>query len=214
MRIHLIRHAQSEANALSRVSAEAAASAPVDCALSELGVRQAKALAEHIAHLGLDLVLSSPYLRTLQTAEPIRARCRVPGRILPLLHEHHLLALPVEWPLMRREKLHQMFPHFEIPGDYQDTAWFHPPEYEDQALERGRQVLQWLQREFADRSDVRLAIVTHGSPVGKILLAFLDVPTSEPVRVTIDNASLTTLEIHPPLRWVHAVNRVVHVNEV
>ena len=72
MRLYLVRHAQSEANA-------GLPGASRDCALTELGRRQAQAVAQRLARHRIDRVLASPYVRTLETAEAIRAGHRGPG---------------------------------------------------------------------------------------------------------------------------------------
>jgi broad specificity phosphatase PhoE len=61
----LVRHGQSEANA--------GTSTEPDCALSELGRKQAHALARRLAALDLTgfVALTSPYRRALQTAEEV-----------------------------------------------------------------------------------------------------------------------------------------------
>src|SRR5436309_12860545 len=121
MLLLLVRHAQSEGNA-------AVPGAAIDCPLTDRGRRQAAAAAKKLVATGIDLVLSSPYSRALQTAEIIRAAANVPAEIVPLLHEHHLHRFPAEWPLMSRAALAEQFPRFRIPEDWRDAAWHTPPE--------------------------------------------------------------------------------------
>ena len=69
MRVTVCRHAQSTANA--GEPSESPGSTP----LTQLGVRQAQLLAESIGpHDGPDLIVTSPYLRTGETAAPMRER--------------------------------------------------------------------------------------------------------------------------------------------
>jgi len=60
----LVRHAQSTANAGMPTEA------PASTALSELGRKQARLLAQSVKQAP-DLIVTSPYLRTLQTAQPL-----------------------------------------------------------------------------------------------------------------------------------------------
>src|SRR6266542_3435896 len=106
--------AQSEGNAH-------VAGAAVDCPLTELGRRQAHAVARQLA-ARVDLVLASPYARALETAEAIRAAANGPGEIVPLIHEHHLSPFPSEWPLMPRAAIAEGFPHFSLPQDWRDAG--------------------------------------------------------------------------------------------
>jgi len=64
MRIYLLRHCQSEANA--------GASRKIDCGLTELGRRQIAPAAAALAEGGLSCILSSPYRRCLAMAKIIR----------------------------------------------------------------------------------------------------------------------------------------------
>ena len=207
MLLLLVRHAQSEANA--RVDG-----ATIDCSLTDLGRRQAAAAARKLVDTGIDLVLSSPYSRALQTAEVIRQAANVPAEIVPLLHEHHLQPFPADWPLMSRAAIAEQFPRFRIPDDWRDAAWHTPPEDHEAALERARCVVADLSARFAATPDVRVALVSHGSPIGKLILAFAGVPTTRDLTVTIDNASISALYEGYGQRYVHAVNRVDHLGSL
>src|SRR5579864_8146520 len=55
-----------------------------DPELTSLGMEQAAAAAEQLAEVSLTRVIVSPYLRTLQTAEPILAVHQVP---VDIMHE-------------------------------------------------------------------------------------------------------------------------------
>lgn len=204
MLLYVIRHAQSEGNV--RLPG-----ATIDCHLTELGRRQAAAVAERVAQLGIDRLLSSPYTRALETAEAVRAATDAPAEVVPLLHEHHIDAFPEEWPLMSPETLRNCFPHFAVPEAFTASAWHRPPETHLEALRRAAAVLQYMQERFADAGKQRIALVTHGSPAGKLVLAFQGVTNTDNLTVTIDNASLTVLEQHDGWRWVRAVNRVDHL---
>jgi broad specificity phosphatase PhoE len=204
MLLFLVRHAQSEANAKIR-------GAPIDCPLTDLGRRQAAAVARRLSDSRIDLVLASPYLRALETADIIRQATGVPAEIVPLLHEHHLSPFPNEWPLLPRGTIEARFPEFRIPEAWQDADWHTPPEEHDTALERAQRVISSLSERFAATPDVRVAIVSHGSPVGKLILAFARVPSTRDLTVTIENASLSVLYEGYGHRYVHAVNRTDHL---
>jgi broad specificity phosphatase PhoE len=81
MKLLLIRHAQMAGDPFCRPSR------PVSGCLSELGVRQAEALAARLADTPIDLAISSPYGRALQTAEIALGKRNVPITILDSLHE-------------------------------------------------------------------------------------------------------------------------------
>src|SRR5437764_13957945 len=71
----LIRHAESQSNA------GMATADPEDVALTPRGIEQARFVAAFLKdYTSLDLIVTSPYLRTKQTAEPTMIEfCFVPG---------------------------------------------------------------------------------------------------------------------------------------
>ena len=200
--LHIIRHAESLAN-VNRSSA-------LDCDLSDLGRAQAKAVAEELKRIGVDRVLSSPYRRTLCTAQAIAETCGVPLEVYPLLHEHHPSMFPKDWPLMTRSELVVNFPGVILADHPLDPGWLSPPETDPVVLERMARVVADLEK----RSEARLVLVTHGSPAGKLLQAFMGVTDAHKAEVTIANASITTLETAGYKRYVRAVNRTDQLKDV
>src|SRR5438093_137985 len=114
MWLYIVRHAQSEGNAKRPGAA-------LDCALTEIGRQQAAAVAQCLTTLGVDHIFASPYLRTLETAEAIRAATGAPAEVLPLLHEHHDRPLPPAWPFQSPDALSRRFPHFVLPPSYREN---------------------------------------------------------------------------------------------
>lgn len=200
--IHVVRHAESLAN-VNRSTA-------VDCDLTELGERQAAALGAELARLGIDRVLASPYRRVLCTAQSIAQRAAVPFEVMPLLHEHHPTAFPRDWPLMTRSELSVSFPDVVLPDDLADRDWHTPPETDAGVLERMQRVLASLEQRFGQGGD-RLVLVTHGSPAGKLIQAFAGVGDAARAEVTIQNASISTLELTGGRRYIRYVNRTDHL---
>ncbi len=86
MQLHLVRHGESAWNAQGRLQGQAMA-----VPLTELGRRQAAALAEQLAALGgVGTVLSSDQARAWQTAVVIGERLAIQPRATPLLRERGL----------------------------------------------------------------------------------------------------------------------------
>jgi broad specificity phosphatase PhoE len=204
MLLHIVRHAESLAN-INR-------STQVDCDLSDLGRGQVRAVAEELARLGVDRVLSSPYRRALCTASGIAQAAKAPFEVLPLLHEHHPAAFGADWPLMTRSELIVNFPDLLLPDDLADRDWHRPPENDHQVLERMAGAIETLEKRFT--GSTRIVLVTHGSPAWKLLSAFMGVTDVARAEVTIANASITTLETSGSRRYVRCVNRTDHLRDV
>ncbi len=64
MKVYFVRHGETTYNASNVFQ-------PLDASLSELGLKQAKFVAERFTSIPIDVILSSPLLRTQQTANEI-----------------------------------------------------------------------------------------------------------------------------------------------
>lgn len=211
--LYIIRHAQSEGN--TKVPG-----AGKDSRLTELGHHQAEAAAARMAEIGVDRVLSSPYVRALETADVVRRATGAPVEIVPLLHEHHVEALgsdrDEDWPFLSRAGLAERFPAFEAPADFAfGPRWHDIPETDDAVVRRGKRVAEELWRRYCEGPEanpsIRLALVTHGSPAGKLLMGVLGLEIVNGVAVRIDNASISIVDYSPELRVLVASNRVDHL---
>ena len=197
MLLYVVRHAESLAN-VNR-------STVVDCDLSDQGQAQARAVAEELARKGIDRVLSSPYRRTLCTAQAIAEAARVPLEVMAGLHEHHPTAFPADWPLMTRSELVVNFPGVILPDDLLDQGWHTPPETDEAVRARMAKVLEQLEARYGSQ---RIVAVTHGSPAGKLVQVFLG---GDKADVAIENATITTLESAFGKRTVRGVNARDHL---
>jgi broad specificity phosphatase PhoE len=94
MRVYLIRHAESEENALGRSGVRVSVrdfnamlvrsqASP----LTERGLRQAQALVERLGGAGIERMYVSPFKRALMTAEVLAQAIGVMPRVLPELGE-------------------------------------------------------------------------------------------------------------------------------
>ncbi len=208
MWIYLVRHAQSEANA-------GVPGAPIDCELTPLGRRQAEATGEWLVRADLDLILSSPYIRALETASAIHRATGAPLEAYPPIHEHHIEPFPVAWPLLGRAALTARFPNLSVPDDFVDAGWHHPPESDAVTLARMGRALDLLWRRFAsdpERDSRRVCLVSHGSPTGKAIMAFQGITTIA-ADIRIENASISLLQDVPGKRIVWGTNWVDHLPE-
>jgi broad specificity phosphatase PhoE len=208
MLIYLVRHAQSEANA-------GVTGAPIDCELTPLGRRQAEATGKWLVRANLDIILCSPYIRALETGTAIHLATGAPLEVFTPIHEHHIEPFPDVWPLLGRRALLARFPHLQIPDDFADKGWHHPPETDAQVLVRMRSAWDLIRKRFANDPEHhtrRVCLVSHGSPTGKLIMAFQGVSTIH-ADIRIENASISMLEATPDTRIVWGTNWVAHLPE-
>ncbi len=194
----LVRHGESTNNAgppQQRVP---------DTPLTDLGWAQARRLGPRLSDLqSTGVLLASPFLRTLQTTEPIAQATGLTPLIRTDLHEtggcyagYH----PDERvgkPGMNADEIATQFPDYRIPADIDESGWWksQTPETGEQAAARARNQLALLRTEYVG-SDVVVACVAHGDFIMLMLTAALDHWPGH-TKAPIPNTSVTHLLIDP-----------------
>ncbi|MCH7998658.1 MAG: histidine phosphatase family protein [Chloroflexi bacterium] len=166
----------------------------VEFPLTERGRRQAKELAASLAERQVIAVYSSPIRRALDTAETIAGRLGLTVEVQTALQEYDFGKLSgLTWPEIREQR-----PQL-IEQLLSDSA-----EYPDYPGEEGREPFRqrvcealWAisERHAGEKS---VAVVTHAGPIGVFLLDVLQRGYHRPMPFTVDNASVTAVEITEP----------------
>ena len=163
MQLYLIRHAQSENNARGQTQRVE------DPRLTGLGHEQARRLADRVASLGLTHLITSPFLRALQTTDHLRHASGLTPEVRVEWHEKGGCVAGIRHDLMigragmTRSRIASLFPAYTLAAEIDGNGWWggKPMESETAARERARRVLATLCAEFG-QSDQRVACVTHG----------------------------------------------------
>jgi len=209
MELFLIRHAQSQNNALpeeQRVE---------DPGLTELGKQQAEALGKWIPQLELTKIISSPFLRALETAQHIHAATKLAPLVRTAIHEQggccsgHPEIGMVGRPGLTRLEIEAQFPGFLVADEIDNGGWWRSQAYENRedALRRAAIVLQQTREEFA-HTDERVAYVTHAD----FKLLFLEHFHGEPLEVP-NNTSVTKVIMTTDQCILAEHNGVAHLPE-
>lgn len=162
MQLILIRHGQSQNNALPesrRVE---------DPGLTERGREQALHLGEHARELDLTRLFTSPFLRALQTTEPIWKTTSLIPEVRLELHEQggcyrgHTVDNIEGRPGMNPHEIRKAFPGVVVKDDISEAGWWASKSYEsrDEALERARSLWNRTVDEFG-HTEERIAYVMH-----------------------------------------------------
>ena len=191
----VVRHGRTEANATGRLLGR------LDLPLDELGRRQATALAEAVGPV--DRVVSSPLLRTRQTAEAFvdsSGDIELDDRFLELDYGTYdgmpLRDVPPEiWQEWRRD------PSFAPPGGESLLAL-------RSRVELGLEALS----EAARTTDV--VIVTHVSPLKAAVTWALGVGDDVTWRMRVSPASISRIAISDGGPSLHTFNEVAHLADV
>ena len=186
MELYLIRHAQSVNNALSvqdRVE---------DPPLTDIGHQQCKHLAKWIPSLKLSRLVTSPFLRALQTADHIGRSVILTPEVRIDLHEQGgCVSGPtrddfVGQPGMTRSQIHSLFPEFRIAPNIDDNGWWgnKPFEPEDAARQRAARLISDTVEEFAG-TQARVAYVMHGDILRLVLAQVHAEPFESPFNTSV-----------------------------
>ena len=165
MRLILIRHAETAHNRDNRVQGRA------DHPLSALGERQAAALAEHLRHEPLSVVISSPLQRALATAHAVAAPHGLTVLTEPDLMEMDVGAMEglttaemrARYADFLREWVTERGPTLLMPGG----------ESLQQVQERAWAVVEWLR---AQHDDATVALVSHNFVLACLITRALVMP--------------------------------------
>lgn len=184
-----VRHAESEANVLKMYNDDGLSP------LTEKWKNQAKKLAEILQKEWIEIILSSPFLRAKQTAEPISKMLGLEIIEKEYLHEtnHGELAnqTQTETVLAERKKF------FE---DYNHKFWATGESFND-LLERWNILREDIQKNYSGKT---ILVVSHGHPVKAFLKAFgrekrLErTDNATPHTLYLDNDTGKELNLHRP----------------
>lgn len=235
MILYIIRHAQSVNNALANQ-----ADRVCDPPLTELGLRQAELVAEHLAR-GVSLELSvgvsdedtttykdtgyrithlycSAMHRSMQTAQPIARALGLKPEIWIEVHEHGGIYLDhggtegiVGYGGLTRSQILADFPDYVLPELITEEGWW-TGKQEDwpTCLGRSLKVAEIL-RNRADTND-RVAIVTHGGFIDGLLKALLNQLPSPHYFFSHFNTAITRIDFQQDgFLKVRYLNRIGHL---
>ena len=183
MILYLIRHGESTYNAEGRIQGQS------DPELSELGRRQASAVARRLADEPIEAVYASPLRRASQTAELVAA-----ARNIKLHFDRRLMEVDAgEFGDRMRDEVMRQFPG-AIPQWRSGSLDFVFPggESRKQLIERGQEAFL----EIAKFNHEQVAVASHGGLLLAAMKAVLGLASDAPPR-ELDNASITQLRIEP-----------------
>jgi broad specificity phosphatase PhoE len=209
MRLLLIRHAESEGNAQGRLQGRK------EYPLSERGITQAAALSERLATLPIAAVYGSPIRRAFDTADTVGNRMGLPVVTEPRVQEYDFgdKLSGLTWQEIRQ--LHPDVVSSLVSGGAEFPVY---PGEEGRGAFRDRvtaAIAEIVERHAADEY---VAVVTHAGPVIVYLMEVLGRTYRRPIPFSIDNASITTIELaskptpYQPPAVVTGINDTCHLS--
>jgi broad specificity phosphatase PhoE len=200
-RLMLVRHGLTEWNSQGRIQGH------TETRLSDVGIRQAEALAVRLASEPLDAVYASDLGRAVITAETIARPHGLPVQREPRLREADYGA----WEGFTMDDLRRQDPE-------RASAWLSEPvavappggETLEQVADRVASLLDDLR---SRPDDEQVLLVGHGGSVRALLCVALHVPQGYSRCFRVDTASLTILQMTPRRTLLTLFNDRHHLSD-
>lgn len=158
--LYFVRHGESNSNADEISRGEASV-------LTDKGRNEALVVAERIARIGVDAIVSSPYIRTQETAEPIGKKLNLPVELNPLLIEWRIPSAHVgrsrKEPDVKEDRRWILGNFGKVVQQHSDEETF------EEMKQRAIDAVAFLHAHPAER----LCVVTHGIFLRMLFLVFL-----------------------------------------
>ena len=214
----------------------------MDPALTDLGQRQAQAIAEHLASginpemsvgvsaedtsvrrrrgYGITRLYCSAMYRALLTTQPISRALDLAPEVWVDIHEHGGIYLdqeegPVGYPGKTRAEILAEFPNYLLPDGITDQGWWRQGQ-EDWPACQGRAIrVAGELRQLAQQVGEyeRVVIVSHGGFINALLKALLDHLPSPDIFYHHFNTAITRVDFEAEGRLaVRYLNRIPHLS--
>jgi probable phosphoglycerate mutase len=181
MTMLLLRHGQTA------LSVEKRFSGSTDPELTEVGKAQAAAAAARLASSGATAVVSSPLVRTRQTAALVAEALGLEVAVEPGLRETDF----GDWEGYTFAEVKQKWPR-ELDAWLSDTAV--APPFGESFADTAVRVRQARDRVLASYAGQTVVVVSHVTPIKTLLRLALDAPPSALYRMHLDLASLSQVQ--------------------
>lgn len=201
-RIILVRHGQTEWNKEERFRGR------VDIDLDEVGVRQAQAAAERLAHWEVAALYSSPLRRAMATAEAIAQRFSLPIQILDGINDMHFGVWQGVSVADVRENYAELF-----------AIWRSSPQQlripQGETLEDVKnRVVATLDDLVTKHENDTVALVTHRVVCKVLLCHALGLDNSHFWQIAQDAAAINLFEVRGGRTTVFLVNDTCHLRDL
>jgi probable phosphoglycerate mutase len=161
-----------------------------DAPLTAAGVQQAAAAGKHLAGTGIDVIITSPLQRTVQTAQEVATATGAPVLTDEAFRETDFGA----WEGLTFAEVREGWPE-------EMAAWMADPQLAPPGGESFAdvdvRVTGALHRVLAEREGQRVLIVSHVTPIKTLVAAALLAPPAALYRMHLDLAALSEVDWYP-----------------
>ncbi|MEO2153787.1 MAG: histidine phosphatase family protein [Aquificae bacterium] len=197
--LFVIRHAESQWNPIGRYQGL------LNPDLSERGEKQAKILAKELKNKGIEVIYTSPLLRTKRTAQIIAEELNV-----PLIEDERVIEIDHGvWSGKLVEEVKKEFPEmFEM---WITRPWkVDFPEGENllKVFERVKDFIRFVKEKHKGQT---VAVVSHTVPIRALYCAALELPIEKFWSFGCDNASYSIINFEEDRTTLHKLNITCHL---
>jgi len=202
LKLILVRHSETLQNRRHRIQGF------LDLELSDLGRKQADAIAEALKDELVEAVYSSPLKRALSTARRIGRLHRVKIQVLDELKEMNLGSLDgLSW-----DEVSQRYPHF-WENWLADATSVQIPDGES-LLQVQTRTWAALQRIRAQGHQNSVVLVSHFFPLVSLISRVLDLPLSQFRKIGLEVGSISVLEFEGSRALLRRLNDTCHLEGI
>ena len=177
----LLRHGETPMSVQKRYAGRS------DVPLTDAGVQQAAAAAKRLASAGIDVIVTSPLLRAVQTSQEVAAVTGAPVVTDDGFRETDFGS----WECLTFAEVRERWPS-------EMTAWLAdpavPPPCGESLTEVAERVTGALHRVLTDRARQTVLIVSHVTPIKTLVAAALLAPPAALYRMHLDVAALCEID--------------------
>jgi 2,3-bisphosphoglycerate-dependent phosphoglycerate mutase len=186
MHLYLVRHGECLAQSDPQYAADP------DSPLSAQGDQQAYQAAHSFTPQAITHIVSSPLLRSLQTAH-------IFADVLNLPHITVMVALREMWDALgvgrSRADLIDMFPKGIFPEAIRDSGWAYGGDTHERMITRAQEVISTLLSNSTRESHI--VVITHGFMINYLLHSLLEIGSTTLHWFQHDNCGITSVRIIP-----------------
>jgi broad specificity phosphatase PhoE len=202
MLLYLVRHGQSEGNIVTY-------DVP-DGQLTPLGHRQAAEAATRLSPEGIDLIISSPLRRALQTADALHRRTGIRHEVWQDLAEHRDNE---PYRFLGRQGVQSICPEAVCEESMADEGFDFGMETPDEAHLRAVRLIERIRARFGE-TEARVAIYAHGTLNAFFLMALMGRPRQPGCWVDQNNCCVNRLWVDTERVRVLSLNETCHLSEI
>lgn len=202
MLLYLVRHGQSEGNVVTY-------DLP-DGNLTPLGLHQAEETARRLEGESIDLIITSPLRRAMQTGLALRRLTDAPMEVWRNLAEHRDCT-PHRF--LGRAGVRELCPDALCSDDLPDDGFDFGDETPPQGHERALQIIEQVRTRFAG-SDRRIAVFAHGTLNAFLLMALMGRPFARGCWVEQANCCINRIYMEPQRVRIITMNDTAHLSTV